>query len=1015
METPYGIPRASRGSSQLRIQGATDSPSLKGLLSDSDVETIFSNSASFQQKRKKRSWNACAFKTWVFIAFVIAILLPSSTYALDAIEYTVQVTATTTVSPPQIILNWTTDEYARSFTIRRKLKTDAVWSSPLAVLAGSAITFTDLNVSIGSAYEYEIQEETTIYPYPAGNPSDWVTAYGYIYAGIATPINDSPGKVLLLVDSTYASDLNTELQQLSNDLIGDGWVVARRDISRSSRPSEVKSAVLNEYNADPANLKALFLIGHIPVPYSGVINPDMHPGHIGAWPADLYYGDVHGTWTDNSANKTDSEDPRNDNVPGDGKFDQSNIPSQVELQVGRVDMFDLPAFSPRTERDLLRQYLIKDHNFRQKLVTTERRGLVRDNFGDLAGDAPAVDAWRHFIPFFGFDNIRVANEGEFFPILSDDSYLWSYGCGGGSTDKADGVGSTADFAATDVKSVFLMLHGSYFGDWDVTDNFLRAAIATPTYSLAAIWTGLPHWFMHHMGLGETLGYSTLVSQNNNNQLYKNRYNFSAGQVHVALLGDPTLRMDVVAPPGNITARVSASLQLNWDSPPDSVYGYNVYHATSPSGPFSKLNSGYVLGNSFTQRSISPGQHTFMIRAVKLQTSPSGSYYNLSQGAFLTINAGDPNLPSVSVSASDNEASETGDTGQFTLSRTGDLSSTLTIAFSTGGSAQNGRDYEDLGTSVTIPAGASSVTLIVQPMADALIENDETVDLILGMGAGYNIGAASSAQVVIHDLPHNSPPTIAPIPDQTITEDALLTVNFTIDDIDSGPANLTISATAENPTLIPPANLRTTGTDANRILTILPATNQVGATQITITVSDGQATATRTFQLKVNPVNDPPTANPQALSTFANQPVSISLSGSDPENQALAFVLGRAPTNGILSGSLPNVIYQPKTNFFGQDSFTFFVNDGLSGSSAATVDIVVQPAARLYQPVRSDDGGVTLRFTTFAGRPYRILATESVGGSWQLLYHNTAITNGIAQFTDSSTAGIPQRIYRVEWP
>jgi len=118
----------------------------------------------------------------------------------------------------------------------------------------------------------------------------------------------------------------------------------------------------------------------------------MHPSHLGAWPADLYYGDVNGIWTDNSVNKTDSDDPRNDNIPGDGKFDQSNIPSPVELEVGRVDMFDLPAFNPRSEKDLLRQYLIKDHNFRHKLVTTVRRGLVRDNFGDLSGDAPAVDA-----------------------------------------------------------------------------------------------------------------------------------------------------------------------------------------------------------------------------------------------------------------------------------------------------------------------------------------------------------------------------------------------------------------------------------------------------------------------------------------------------------------------------------------------------------------------------------------------------------------------------------------------
>jgi len=34
----------------------------------------------------------------------------------------------------------------------------------------------------------------------------------------------------------------------------------------------------------------------------------------------------------------------------------------------------------------------------------------------------------------------------------------------------------------------------------------------------------------------------------------------------------------------------------------------------------------------------------MVRAVTLQTTPSGSYYNASQGAFATVNAVSPTLP-----------------------------------------------------------------------------------------------------------------------------------------------------------------------------------------------------------------------------------------------------------------------------------------------------------------------------------------------------------------------------------
>src|SRR5438093_1179958 len=130
----------------------------------------------------------------------------------------------------------------------------------------------------------------------------------------------------------------------------------------------VKALIAADYNADPANVRALFLFGHVPVPYSGNIIPDGHyPDHQGAWPADAYYGDIDGHWTDLKVSSVIASDARNRNVPGDGKFDQSEIPSPVELEVGRVDLAKLPGRTslagPATfpsELELLRQYLNKD-------------------------------------------------------------------------------------------------------------------------------------------------------------------------------------------------------------------------------------------------------------------------------------------------------------------------------------------------------------------------------------------------------------------------------------------------------------------------------------------------------------------------------------------------------------------------------------------------------------------------------------------------------------------------------
>merc|ERR1711964_409372 len=68
--------------------------------------------------------------------------------------------------------------------------------------------------------------------------------------------------------------------------------------------------------------------------------------------------------------------------------------------------------------------------------------------------------------------------------------------------------------------------------------------------------------------------------------------------------------------------------------------------------------------------------------------------------------------------------------------------------------------------------------------------------------------------------------------------------------------------------------------------------------------------------------------------------AITLSGSDSEGDNLTYTLATNPSQGTLSGTAPNLTYTPKSNFSGQDSFTFKVNDGNLDSPAATVAISV---------------------------------------------------------------------------
>ena len=128
--------------------------------------------------------------------------------------------------------------------------------------------------------------------------------------------------------------------------------------------------------------------------------------------------------------------------------------------------------------------------------------------------------------------------------------------------------------------------------------------------------------------------------------------------------------------------------------------------------------------------------------------------------------------------------------------------------------------------------------------------------------------------------------------------------------------------------------------ASFTLVVTPALNQFGNTDIVFTATDsaGQETV-ETIALTVNPVNDPPVAFDQARANEGYQ-VSITLEGSDIENDPLTFRVVDAPVNGALEigtdGS--TVVYMPFVDVTQTDSFTFVANDGLLDSEPATVTI-----------------------------------------------------------------------------
>ncbi|MHC4439519.1 MAG: cadherin-like domain-containing protein [Planctomycetota bacterium] len=103
---------------------------------------------------------------------------------------------------------------------------------------------------------------------------------------------------------------------------------------------------------------------------------------------------------------------------------------------------------------------------------------------------------------------------------------------------------------------------------------------------------------------------------------------------------------------------------------------------------------------------------------------------------------------------------------------------------------------------------------------------------------------------------------------------------------------------------------------------------------------------------VSNANKPPMAKAVSVTTNEDTPVSITLAGSDRDDDPLTYSIITEPGHGRLTGTVPNLSYRPQRDFTGQDSFTFEVNDGKVDSPAATVSITITPGND--PPIANDD-------------------------------------------------------------
>jgi hypothetical protein len=162
----------------------------------------------------------------------------------------------------------------------------------------------------------------------------------------------------------------------------------------------------------------------------------------------------------------------------------------------------------------------------------------------------------------------------------------------------------------------------------------------------------------------------------------------------------------------------------------------------------KLGEDETAPYELAWTNVSVGSYTI------LATATDNEGLTTTSAPISVVVAPAPDLPVVSIAATDSVGGEFGEdnTLAFTITRDGDLTNPLTVIYTVGGTATAGTDYSPLTGTVEIPANSASAVVTVSVLTDTLPEGDESISLTLATHAAYTVGTSGSATGSILDRP-----------------------------------------------------------------------------------------------------------------------------------------------------------------------------------------------------------------------------------------------------------------------
>lgn len=373
----------------------------------------------------------------------------------------------------------------------------------------------------------------------------------------------------------------------------------------------------------------------------------------------------------------------------------------------------------------------------------------------------------------------------------------------------------------------------------------------------------------------------------------------------------------------ISAPATASTNEDTATEAISVTATDADHALSALSIVSAVSDTQSLvPNGNINISGSAGSWTVVITPAANQNGSAAITLTVTDGVTptnhvisLTVNAVDDS-PTIGAVAPQTTDEDTPITVAFIV---GDIDTALDD-LEISGSASNSVPA-DLLESISVGGTGATRNLTITPKED----QNGSADITVTVSDGTTPVTRSFTLTVD---PVNDTPAISDIDNLTANEgSAVPTVNFSVSDVETPAGDLTVTVTSSNTALVPnnEANLTRGGSGGARTLVITPVAGQSGTSTITVTVSDGTASATDTFLLTIN--------GRPTITSIEEQTID-----EDTDTGALSFTVGDAETPAAsltVTASSSNLALVPVERITGYDS------------GGATRTVTVAPAANQH--------------------------------------------------------------------